>query len=679
MPCSGRPARGCGHCRLPMRALTFSIVSIRRNPPIALGVALGVALVVALVQLAWQHPAQTSTNQRPVRTEYQDFWGSHMLRKFRTALAATMLLGLGLTACSEAPETPATEATQPELSPEIMAMIAQRQELQDPNGPGALAYGSTCVDCHEGQVPKAPHRTMLELMSPEYVLKAMDEGVMQAEASDLSTEQRRAVAEFITVKHLGQYENIPLAMCEGDTAAFDYDATPAFPGWGMTPGNTRMMAGSNINKETLPNLRLKWAFAFPESQRARSQPLAAGGAIYVGSHSGAVYAIDGETGCVRWSYQATAEVRTGVVVAGWEAGNTNAQPNAYFGDLLGHVYAVNAVTGEEVWRDRPNDHPSATITGTPTLFEGKLYVTLSSLEVTPAMYPDYECCTFRGSVVAYEGASGEKLWETFTIEEEPTLTRQNASGTDNFGPSGAPSWNSPAIDAKRRQLYFGTGENYSSPATLTSDAIFAIDVDTGAVNWTFQATPNDAWNQACGMENKDNCPEEDGPDFDFGASVTYATDNDGNDYVLGGQKSGFVHALNPDTGELIWQTQVGRGGIQGGVHFGMATEGNMVLVPISDMPDGRTYPFPDSPGMYALDIKTGEFLWKHPNVDVCEGKLNCAPGVSAAITMVPGLVFAGSMDGHMRVHDSSTGEVVWDYDSNATYASVSGEPANGGS
>ena len=608
------------------------------------------------------------------------------LKSTRAALAAFLMV-FAVAACSQSPEdapdtsdaTPEAEGANAEMEAAMAAFMAQRAELTRPDGPGAMAYEAICVDCHEGQVPKAPHRTMLELMSPEYVLRAMEDGVMQAEAEDLTAEQRRAVAEFITVKRLGQGDEQPLAMCEGDAANFDYDTPPAYAGWGLTPGNTRMMEGSNISKDTLPKLQLKWAFAYPESQRARSQPLAAGGAIYVGGHNGQIFALDGESGCVRWTYQASAEVRTGVVVESWEAGNTDAQPLAYFGDLLGSVYAVNAITGEEVWRDKPSDHPSATVTGTPSLFDGKLYVTLSSLEVTPAMFPDYECCTFRVSVLAYDAASGEKLWETFTIDEEPQLTRQNASGTDNYGPSGAPSWNSPAIDVERRQIYFGTGENYSSPATLTSDAIFAVDADTGAVKWTFQATPNDAWNQACGMENSDNCPEEDGPDFDFGASVTLATDTDGKDYVLGGQKSGVVHALDPDTGDLIWQTKVGRGGIQGGVHFGMATEGDKVLVPISDMPDGRTYDFPDSPGMYALDLKTGEFLWKHQNTDVCEGRLSCAPGVSAAVTMVPGLVFAGSMDGHMRVHDSNTGEILWDYDSTGTYATVSGAPANGGS
>ena len=596
--------------------------------------------------------------------------------------AALFTLLVGVSACSEAPEPPAevvSEATVSEAEAAFAAAMAERAELQRPDGPGAQAYESICVDCHEGQVAKAPHRTMLAIMSPDSIFKALDEGVMQAEAGDLSSEDKRAVAEFLTGTRIGQANQYPMVMCEGDALAFDYDAPPAASGWGMTPNNSRLMPASGISRENVPNLRLKWAFAYPDALRARSQPLAAGGAIYVGGHNGKVFALDADSGCVRWTFEASAEVRTAVVVSNWEKGDTSAQPSAYFGDLLGNVYAINAVTGEQIWRDHPDDHPSATITGTPTLFEGKLYTTISSLEVTPAMDPAYECCTYRGSVVAYDAANGEQLWQTFTIEEEPAFLGQTNSGTNNYGPSGAPSWNSPAIDVKRRQLYFGTGENYSSPATLTSDAIFAVDLDTGAVNWSFQGTPMDAWNQACGQPNSDNCPVEDGPDFDFGAAVTYATDSAGTDYVIGGQKSGIVHALNPDTGEVIWQKRVGRGGIQGGIHFGMAVEGDRLFVPVSDGLDGREYPNPARPGLYALNLQDGEFAWESPAEDLCDGRFACNPGISAAVTATPGLVFSGAMDGHMRIHDSATGDVLWDYDTTADFATLSGEPAHGGS
>jgi polyvinyl alcohol dehydrogenase (cytochrome) len=414
--------------------------------------------------------------------------------------------------------------------------------------------------------------------------------------------------------------------------------------------------------------------------RARSQPTLAGGALYVGSHDGTVYALDAESGCVRWSLAATAEVRTAIVISPWKAGDRSASPRGYFGDLLGNVYSVDIVTGELLWRLRADDHPNATITAAPTLYGDRLYVSVSSLETGPPGNEAYECCTFRGSVVAYEAATGAEIWRSYTILEPLVLKGKNRVGTDQYGPSGAPIWNSPAIDEKRRQLYVGTGENYSSPATGTSDAIFAIDLDTGAVNWVFQATANDAWNVACDLETNANCPVEDGPDLDFGAATILGRTSDGRDIVLAGQKSGAAFGLDPETGKQLWRTKVGRGGIQGGVHFGMATEGGRLFVPISDMPDGREYDEPMRPGLYALDAETGAYLWKAPSDEtVCGDRDFCDPGISAAVTAIPGLVFAGEMDGHLRAYASDSGEVLWDVDLARSFETVNGEIARGGS
>jgi polyvinyl alcohol dehydrogenase (cytochrome) len=347
--------------------------------------------------------------------------------------------------------------------------------------------------------------------------------------------------------------------------------------------------------------------------------------------------------------------------------------------VLGNVYAVDATTGRETWRQRADDHPNATITGTPSLHDGRLFVPVSSLEVSLAVDPTYECCTFRGSVVAYDAATGKQIWKTYTIEEPATVQSQNSAGTNMRGPSGATVWNSPSIDVERNQLYIGTGENMSSPATLTSDAIFAMDLDTGKVAWTFQATANDVWNTACDTDTPQSCPPEMGPDFDFGCATMLLSTSTGTDLVIGGQKSGLVHALDPDTGTLVWQTRVGRGGIQGGVHFGMAAAGGQLFVPITDMADGRTYDNPARPGVHALDADTGKIRWYEPSPDVCDGRDFCHPGISQAITAVNGMLFAGGMDGVMRVHDQASGEVLLALDTTGRFAAVTGEQAFGGS
>jgi len=553
--------------------------------------------------------------------------------------------------------------------------------LGDLSSPGGQLYEKACASCHEQGIDRAPQRAMLLLMSPESIYRAMTKGVMQPQAAALSEEERVSVSEFLARMKIGDLLANEAPNCEGESNEFNFSEPPVFSGWGLDHAGTHAISTetAGLNKENIKQLKVKWAFAYPGALRARSQPALAGGAIYVGSHGGTVYAFDRDTGCVRWFYEASAEVRTGIVVSPWETGDVSARPMVFFGDLIGNQYALDAITGHIVWRQRPDEAPTATLTGTPTLHDGVLYVPVSSLEVVPAAEPDYECCHFRGSVVAYDSKTGEQKWQSFTIPDVPVKQGKNAVGTQNYGPSGAPIWSSPAIDIARSQLLVGTGENYSSPASGESDAIIAFDLETGATNWVFQATAGDAWNTACGQQEDANCPVEDGPDYDFGAGVIVAQDSDRRDYVLGGQKSGIVYAVDPESGKLIWQTKVGRGGVHAGVYFGIAAINGSVFVPISDTPDGREYPEARRPGMYALDVATGEFLWKGPSENVCrEEQTICEPGYAGAITTTPELVIAGSIDGHLRIYDTTNGEILWDYDTAIEFDAVAGDTARGG-
>ena len=548
---------------------------------------------------------------------------------------------------------------------------------------GAALYQAHCATCHGGKVAKAPPLSLLQIMSASSVLRAMEHGIMQEQAAALTDDQRRAVAEHLTGQQLGDKNTLPPApACSAELAAFDFSKPPHSRGWGVSHSNQRHFAAkaAGLSAADLPQLELKWAFAFPDAIRARSQPAIGGGALYVGSQNGTVYALEEKTGCIRWQFSTVAEVRTGIVLSPWKAGEEGS-PRLYFGDLVGNVYALDAVTGKLLWRDRPDEHPSLTLTAAPVLYENRLYVPMSALEVTAAADPTYACCTFRGGVAVYDVNSGEELWVGYTIDEPPRVVGKNAVGTDRIAPSGAPIWNTPAMDPARQVMYVGTGENYSSPANDTSDAILALSLKDGSIVWSQQMTAGDAWNMGCETEEKINCPPENGPDYDFGAATILTTTSDGKDIVLAGQKSGEVFGLDPDqSGKILWRSKLGRGGIQGGVHFGMAVDGDTLYAPMSDFDGGPRWPGVARPGMFAVDIRTGETLWYTPGAtDVCGQREYCQPGISAAVSAIDGAVIAGAMDGHLRAYNAKDGRVIWDLDTAIEYTTLNGGRGHGGS
>ena len=341
------------------------------------------------------------------------------------------------------------------------------------------------------------------------------------------------------------------------------------------------------------------------------------------------------------------------------------------------------MTGELVWSIKADDHPSATITGTPALAGDKLLVPISSLEVTPAADPDYACCTFQGKVLAVNPETGAIIWSHSTIPDPPVQVATTSAGTAVLAPSGAPVWSSPAVDLKRNLAYFGTGENYSSPADGNSDAVIAVDLTTGERVWTRQSTAGDAWNVACMMADNPNCPAENGPDLDHGSSMVLI-EAEGRSVLAVGNKNGAVYGLDPDNqGAMLWSTRVGRGSIQGGVHFGMAAAEGLLYAPINDMNDTRNGDWLDPelarPGVHAIDAASGEVMWRHVQEDICAPEREfCDPGVSAAVTAIPGAVLAGHLDGFLRAYSAADGEVLWAYDTTQPAAAVNGLTARGG-
>jgi polyvinyl alcohol dehydrogenase (cytochrome) len=381
-------------------------------------------------------------------------------------------------------------------------------------------------------------------------------------------------------------------------------------------------------------------------------------------------------------------VRSAITIAriSTAPGPSGSRYAAFFGDASANAYAVDAATGQLLWKTKVDEFPVARITGSPVVHGGRLYVPVASSEEGAGSVPSYECCRFRGSIVALDAVTGRQIWKTYTIPEEPRPTKRNAVGTQLWGPSGAPVWTSPAIDEARNALYIGTGNAYTDPVTDRSDAFVAMDLDTGRILWSRQMTADDAYTSACRLPDKTNCADSNGPDFDFSASPILVTLADGRRLLVAGQKSGIVHALDPDrNGEVIWQTRVGEGGTMGGVQWGSATDGTNVYVALSDI--GRimlTFSnFTDADpnrggGMFALSLQNGARVWYTPPPG-CNGRPRCSPAQSAAVSALPGVAFSGSVDGHMRAYATADGRVLWDFDTIRDYQTVNGVDGRGGS
>jgi polyvinyl alcohol dehydrogenase (cytochrome) len=534
-----------------------------------------------------------------------------------------------------------------------------------------VLYKQHCAMCHDSPgATRAPALTVMRQMSPETIVNSLEGGLMKQQGAALALTERRSLAEWLTGKTIGT-QAATSGMCENRAAPFEVNDT-AWTGWGNGVDNHRFTK-SSIDPSKLV---LKWAFGFPGAAISFAQPSITGGRMFVGSAARKVYSLDAKTGCIYWIFEPQANVRAAITIT--------PQKVALFADQLANVYAVDARNGELLWKTHVDEHRSGHVTGAPQFWRDRLYVPISAAEDGPSLNPKYECCTARGGVVALDAKTGTILWHTYSVAEEPHPTRKNSIGTQLWGPSGASIWAAPTIDAKRNRLYVGTGDNHSEPETKTSDAILAMDLDTGKIVWSKQLTEHDTFNIACVAVDQTNCPQPAGPDLDIGSSPMIV----GNMLIVG-QKAAVVHALDLDhNGEIKWQTRIGRGGPLGGIQWGMATDGTNVYVALSDVaakPGTGIFGGPrfvadpkSGGGLFALRIDTGAKVWSAPPPD-CGDRKNCSPAQSAAITAIPGAVFSGSVDGHIRAYSTKDGSILWDYDTVRDFKTVNGVAAKGGS
>jgi polyvinyl alcohol dehydrogenase (cytochrome) len=551
--------------------------------------------------------------------------------------------------------------------------------LQEQGSTGNLTsgqiYKDRCAVCHDKPTARIPPLSTIARQSSEDVIRTLTTGTMKQWTEGLTGNQIRALAVYVTGKQLSSdgKVNVNENFCKDPAGPISLNGSQ-WNGWGRDLENSRYQPKPGIKPEDVPRLKVKWAWTHP-GPMATGQPTIVGDRLFVSTEVGELYSLNAQTGCTYWTMNAGAGVRPAMSVGPLPAGS-KAKFALYYGDQKSNVAALDAATGELLWKTKVEEHSMSRITGSPVLYRNRLYVPVSSVEEVTGRDAKYECCRFRGSLVALDAYTGKVIWKSFTVQEEPKPFKKNSAGTQMYGPAGGAIWSAPTLDLKRKAIYAGTGNSYTDLPTRHSDAIIAFDIQTGRVKWANQVTPKDNFLVGCRQPGVGNCPEDAGPDYDFGSSLILRRTPGGKQVILAGQKSGVIYALDPDhDGKILWQVKLGTGGALGGIQWGFVADAQNVYVPVADV-----FGPARKPGITALQITSGEQLWHVPApVANCSwGTVRCNNSQSAAATLIPGVVFSGTADGHLRAYSTRDGTVIWDYDTAPPIPTVNGGPTKGG-
>jgi polyvinyl alcohol dehydrogenase (cytochrome) len=543
---------------------------------------------------------------------------------------------------------------------------------------GATLYQERCAKCHDHPSGRTPSKSAIADHTPAYLEAVMGEGIMRQMAQGLGWPQTAAIADYLATQKSGGVGTSAMEApaCSNKPPPLTL-ANPAWNGWGASPTQQRFQSDPGLSAAAVARLKLKWAMAFVGGRYG--QATVVGGRVFVNSSSGAVYSLNAKTGCAYWRFDADAATRSTIIIGALPASMAPARFAAYFTDYSHSAYAIDAETGKLLWKTKVDDQPVALMTGSPVLDGGRLLVPISSFEEVIAQLDKYECCKFRGAIAALDAVSGKLLWKTYTTPTVAQPSRRNAKGVQMYGPAGAAVWSAPTVDAKRGLIYVGTGDSYTDVGFDTDDAILALDAKSGAIRWSAQLAKDDNYIDGCyGHKPPANCPATLGQDQDFGASPILHTLANGHQLILAGQKSSQLYALDPDDrGKIVWSHRLSPGGPLGGIEFSIAADQSNVYAPVADIYVGAKA----RPGLYAFRISDGQPLWSASSpAEACSWhNVYCDPSLSQAISAMPGVVFAGAMNGHFRAYDATNGKIIWEFDTAASdIKTVSGHLARGG-
>ncbi len=571
----------------------------------------------------------------------------------------------------------------------LLATPLMAQSRPDASLPGKAVYDKSCATCHATPAePRIPTFGALSAMPAVQLRDTMSEGGKMAPmAAGLSDIEKTQLVAYLTSGQAVSAGNWPeKMMCAADKRTVDVSKAVATSGFSVDHAQTRSLTAvqAGLKKEDLKNLEIAWVIGFP-GQGSGTGASIVGDTMFV-TGGGRLMALDTASGCAKWAIAVSSR-------------NTPT-----FGEIDGRkvvalsvqrdILVVDAKTGEKIWQanGQATDNVGS-IRGGVVIYKDKVIVPISASGVGAGGQAKFECCVGHGAVVALAAKDGAKLWEYHTMPTAQYTGKVSSTGVKQRGPSGAPIWSFPTIDEKRNRVIVTTGENTSHPGTDTSDAVIALDLDTGKEVWKFQAMKADIWNMACGATKEKsgpNCPwniegdEQTGRDFDFGAGAIIAKGADNKDVVLAGQKSGDTWAFDADSGKLLWNVRFGEGTPLGGIHWGISTDGERLFAPINDsISTGTQKPHP---GVYAVDIKSGKKVWgfdAKPNCAGDRGKMivNCAMkyGFSAAPLTVDGAVLAATLSGEVMIFDGKSGALLNTLDTLGPKPTINGIDAKGGS
>jgi len=569
-------------------------------------------------------------------------------------------------------------AAHPQQAPPTPAPPAAGQRGAPGTENGIAVFQTQCMSCHGNpKVERAPSPSAMREMSPERIYDSLTTGTMKDQGAKLSEIDRRGVAEFMAGRPLGSArvgdaKNMQ-NQCRNNPPLADPARGPSWNGWGADGSNTRFQSArvAGLTAAQVPRLKLKWAFAFPAGVSANAQPTIASGRVFVGSDNGFVYSLDAATGCVYWSFENGAIVRNALTI-GPVSGQSNARYAIYFGDGRANVFALDAQNGRLLWKTKVDDHFVARITAGAKLYNGKLFVPVSSSEEFRSGHPDYPCCTSRGSVVALDANTGKHIWKAYVIPEEPKPYKMMSNGVTLYKPAGGAVWNSPTVDALRQAVYFSTGDATTAPSPKTTDGVMAVDINTGKLLWSYQATENDVFMGGCnGPVKSEACPTPMGPDMDIGNSPILKTLPNGKRVLMAGTKGGDVFGLDPDNnGALLYRVNVG------GAPVGSNRGGRATIVWGGAVDDQHVYYGGGGGGLVALNPANGEIQWTFTSPAPATGGRGGALG--AAPTAIPGVVFEGSSNGMLYAVSASDGKILWEFNTAQQFEAINNVPAHGG-